>query len=75
MSDRFFKPSDVKETKCIHCDNIIEFWKDDIKVKCSFCGNMNFNPNIGNTCLVWCKSAEKCLGNSDIKEWMKKNNK
>jgi len=75
MSARFFKFDDIKTSTCICCGYELEFWKDDIKVKCPNCKHFNFNPDIGNTCLVWCKSADKCLGNSDIKEWMKKNNK
>ena len=73
MNSAFFKPKDVKLLTCINCGKEIEFWKDDIKLKCRSCGQTNFNPNIGNTCLAWCKSAEKCLGNEDIKEWMERN--
>lgn len=72
MNPAYFKPKDIELHKCIHCGKEIEFWKDDIKIKCRSCGQVNFNPNIGNTCLVWCKSAEKCLGNDDMKEWIAK---
>ena len=72
MSPRFFKHSDVKERNCIHCNKTIEFWKDDIRVTCHSCGKVNFNPHLGNTCLVWCKSAAQCLGSDDIKEWKEK---
>ena len=74
MSLRFFKPNDIKLRNCIHCNYEMEFWKDDIKLTCRFCGKANFNPDLGNVCLTWCKQAEKCLGNSDINEWMKNNN-
>ena len=73
MSSKYFKLNDIKEYKCIHCGTVIEFWKDDIKVKCSKCGKENFNPNLGNTCLVWCKEASKCLGKEvNVKEWIEK---
>lgn len=75
MSPRFFKPGDIKEKNCIHCNKTIEFWKDDVRVTCRSCGEVNFNPDLGTTCLVWCKSAAQCLGNDDIKEWLKKQNK
>ncbi len=70
MSPGFFKPSDVKIRRCINCGGEMEFWKDDIKLKCLTCGQINFNPDIGKTCLVWCKKADECLGNYDIHEWM-----
>lgn len=72
MNAAYFKPKDIKSHKCINCGKEIEFWKDDIKRKCPSCGHSNFNPNIGTTCLVWCKKAAECLGNEDIKEWMAK---
>jgi hypothetical protein len=75
MNSGFFKPSDIKIQNCIFCNYEIEFWKDDIKLKCRSCGKTNFNASLGDTCLVWCKSAERCLGNDDIKEWIKNNKK
>ncbi len=74
MNPGYFKPKDIQVYKCINCKQEIEFWKDDIKIKCSKCGQVNFNPNLGNTCLVWCKEASKCIGKEvDIKEWIEKN--
>ncbi len=75
MNPANFKPKDIKTHQCINCTNEIEFWKDDIKIKCPSCGHTTFNPNLGNTCLVWCKSAEKCLGKGEIKEWIEKKGK
>lgn len=73
MDPARFKPEDIKYRQCINCSAEIEFWKDDVKLPCPECKQVNFNPDIGNTCLSWCKEAEKCLGNSDIKEWIEKN--
>ena len=73
MDPANFKPEDIKLNQCVNCHKEIEFWKDDIKVKCPFCGHINFNPNLGNTCLVWCKEAARCIDNDDITEWQKKN--
>jgi len=72
MNPAYFKPKDIKINKCVNCGKEIEFWKDDIRLKCRSCGHVNFNPNIGNTCLVYCKKAAECLGSDDIKEWLKR---
>ncbi len=72
MSAAFFKPTDVKTRKCNHCGAELEFWKDDIKLECPECKLVNFNPDIGKTCLVYCKKAAECLGTDDIHEWMER---
>ena len=71
MNPKFFKLEDVKLHKCIECGAELEFWKDDVRLTCPECGQVNFNPNLGNTCLVWCKQAAECLGRDDINEWLK----
>jgi hypothetical protein len=71
MNSGFWQPKDIKEHPCSSCGAAIEFWKDDVKVKCDKCGSENFNPSLSNLCLSWCKSAAKCLGNSTIDEWKK----
>ena len=73
MDPAYFKPADFQLHHCLVCGQELEFWKDDVKLKCTHCGQENFNPNLGNTCLVWCKEAAKCLGNEDINEWLIKN--
>jgi hypothetical protein len=69
MDPAYFKPEDIQMHPCIECGEEIEFWKDDVKLKCPHCRQINFNPALGNSCLVYCKKAEQCLGNNDIKEW------
>ncbi len=73
MNPAFFKPEDIKIHKCINCKHELEFWKDDVALTCRKCGHKNFNPNLGKTCLTWCKQAAKCIGNEDIKIWLAKN--
>ena len=73
MDPAFFKPNDIQIHKCLVCGQDLEFWKDDVKLCCNHCGHHNFNPNLGNTCLIWCKEAARCVGNDDIVEWLKKN--
>ncbi|MBN1352083.1 hypothetical protein JXJ21_21970 [candidate division KSB1 bacterium] len=70
MNPRFFKTEDVQLHPCIECGEKLEFWKDDVRLVCPNCSQVNFNPNLGKTCLVWCKGAAKCLGNTDITEWL-----
>lgn len=69
MNPAHFKPEDIRLHKCVSCGEELEFWKDDVKIACHACKHINFNPNIRNTCLCWCKSASKCIGNNDINEW------
>ena len=69
MDPAYFKPTDIKLGPCLGCGIELEFWKDDVKISCHGCGQVNFNPNLGNSCLVYCKKADECVGNNDIEEW------
>jgi len=73
MSRRNWTTKDVVERPCRKCGRILEFWKDDVKVRCPRCAESTFNPNLGNICLSWCEKAVECLGNMDIEEWKKQN--
>ena len=70
MDPAYFKPEDIRLHRCIECGREIEFWKDDVKIECPFCSRVNFNPDLGNSCLTYCKKADQCLGNNDLKEWL-----
>jgi len=59
---RFWKPKDVFEAPCPHCDAVMEFWKDDPFLRCTSCGRKVRNPKIDLGCAKWCKYAEQCLG-------------
>jgi hypothetical protein len=71
MNPANWKIEDIFESPCPSCGASIEFWKDDIKRRCSCC-RVNFNPRLGNLCLSWCDRADDCLGNQDILEWKAK---
>jgi hypothetical protein len=71
MDPANFRPEDIKLQKCCNCGHEIEFWKDDVYLKCDSCGQENVNPALGNTCLTWCKSAAQCIGDSGIERWLK----
>ncbi len=75
MDPAFFKFEDIKIHNCLECQRKLEFWKDDVSITCPDCGHKNFNPNLGNTCLSWCKEAAKCVGNEDINDWLARHSK
>lgn len=58
----FWKPEDIFEHPCPHCGQPIEFWKDDIVLRCHHCRQLVTNPRFDPGCAAWCAYAEKCLG-------------
>ena len=46
--------------KCPECGADVEVFSSDVKVKCRNCGFVVFNDI--QSCIEWCKHAEKCLG-------------
>ena len=59
---RFWKPEDIFEERCPGCNNKMEFFKDEPKLKCRNCGKEVVNPKIDLGCAEWCKYADKCPG-------------
>ena len=68
QDQRFWKPDDIFEVKCPACGGVVEFFKDEPKLKCYRCGQMVVNPKIDLGCAQWCQYAEQCLGVSVGKE-------
>ena len=66
QDQRFWKPTDIFEARCPHCNAAIEFWKDDPRVKCKGCGKAVPNPKFDMGCAEWCQYAEACLGPSAV---------
>jgi hypothetical protein len=58
---RFWKPGDIFVAECPKCGAEIEFFKDDARRRCSWCGHMFYNPKIELGCAEWCQYAEKCV--------------
>ena len=56
----FWKPDDIFDVRCPHCDRPVEFWKDDSKRTCA-CGHRFLNPKRDLGCLEYCKYAEQCM--------------
>ncbi|MEW6522914.1 MAG: hypothetical protein AB1445_04950 [Bacillota bacterium] len=59
---RFWKPSDVYDAPCPHCGESMEFFRDDITLKCPSCKKPVVNPRFDPGCAAWCKYAVECLG-------------
>ena len=68
QDQRFWKPGDIFEVKCLGCGQPIEFFKDEPKLKCRKCGRTVINPKIDLGCAEWCQYAEQCLGVSVTKD-------
>jgi hypothetical protein len=58
---RFWKPDDIFVAECPKCGAEIEFFKDDARRRCAWCGHMFYNPKISLGCAEWCQFAEKCV--------------
>jgi hypothetical protein len=58
---RFWKPGDIFVTECPKCGAEIEFFKDDTRRRCAWCGHLFYNPKIELGCAEWCQYAEKCV--------------
>ncbi|WP_406677935.1 hypothetical protein [Moorella sp. ACPs] len=59
---RYWKPGDIFEEPCPHCGGLIEFWKDDVTLRCPHCRKVVTNPRFDPGCAAWCSYASKCLG-------------
>ncbi len=58
---RFWKADDIFVAECPKCGAEIEFFKDDARRRCAWCGHMFYNPKIELGCAEWCQYAEKCV--------------
>jgi hypothetical protein len=58
---RYWKPGDIFVAECPKCGNEIEFFKDDTRRRCAWCGHLFYNPKIELGCAEWCQYAEKCV--------------
>ncbi len=59
---RFWKPEDVYDIRCPHCEKDMEFFKDEPFLLCPNCNQEVRNPKIDLGCAKWCKHASECLG-------------
>jgi NADH pyrophosphatase NudC (nudix superfamily) len=47
--------------RCPGCGHEVEIFSDEIKVRCSRCGQNVFREKTP-SCIDWCASARQCLG-------------
>lgn len=59
---RNWKPEDIFDHNCPHCQTAMEFWKTDARVKCPECGERIMNPRFNLGCALYCAYAEQCVG-------------
>jgi len=67
QDQRFWKPEDIFEVRCLGCGRSVEFFKDEPKLNCRKCGRLVVNPKIDLGCAEWCPYAEQCLAVSAMK--------
>jgi hypothetical protein len=58
---RHWKPDDIFTLECPKCGAEIEFFKDDTRRRCAWCGHLFYNPRIELGCAEWCQYADKCV--------------
>jgi hypothetical protein len=58
---RHWKPGDIFTMECPKCGAEIEFFKDDTRRRCAWCGHLFYNPKIELGCAEWCQYADKCV--------------
>lgn len=56
----FWKPDDIFEVSCPKCGHRVEFFKVDVKRKCT-CGHEMVNPKIDFGCAQWCSYGDQCI--------------
>jgi HD superfamily phosphodiesterase len=69
---RYWKPGDIFDVPCPQCEKKIEFFKDDVRRRCTSCGAQVTNPKIDFGCSQWCAYAEQCLGNLTVERAKKR---
>ncbi|WP_417911684.1 HD domain-containing protein [Candidatus Electronema sp. TJ] len=62
QDSRYWSGEAVFESKCPHCGQAVEFFKDDSQRTCRSCGRKLLNPKMDFGCASYCPYAEQCLG-------------
>lgn len=62
QDSRYWSGEAVFESKCPHCGQAVEFFKDDSQRTCRSCGRKLLNPKMDFGCASYCPFAEQCLG-------------
>jgi len=59
---RYWKPGDIYSVTCPSCGASIEFFKDEMRIRCRKCGKLVPNPKTDFGCTIYCAFAEQCVG-------------
>jgi len=62
---QFWGSDAIYSVECPKCGNPVEFFKDDIRRRCTQCGHTFFNPRLNLGCARWCQFADQCVGAMD----------
>jgi HD superfamily phosphodiesterase/predicted RNA-binding Zn-ribbon protein involved in translation (DUF1610 family) len=60
---RYWRAEDIFEVECSGCGNSIEFFKDEVSLKCKKCGRQIINPRLDTGCTKWCQYGKECMEN------------
>jgi hypothetical protein len=58
---RLIKEPRPEYVRCSHCQNEVEMWSDEFRVRCTTCQAWVYRE-AGASCLDWCAQAEQCVG-------------
>jgi ribosomal protein S27E len=47
--------------KCPNCNNEVEIFSDETRIKCRKCGNYVYREKTP-SCIEWCSKARECIG-------------
>ncbi|MDF1553926.1 MAG: hypothetical protein P1P84_12730 [Deferrisomatales bacterium] len=56
----------IYDVDCPQCGAAIEFFKDQVKKRCSQCREVVFNERMDLGCAKWCPSADSCVGPDNV---------
>lgn len=69
QNTQFWGPNDIYSVDCPKCGKPVEFFKDDIRRRCTRCGHMFLNPKLNLGCARWCQFGDQCIGSMDKEEF------
>jgi len=59
---RYWKPGDIYTVSCPACGGAVEFFKDEMRIRCKACRKLVPNPKANLGCAEHCSYAEQCVG-------------
>lgn len=59
---RYWKPGDIFSVPCPACGTPIEFFKDEMRLRCPGCKKLVPNPKANLGCAHHCEAADQCIG-------------